>query len=47
MLASFKKVNKYSLIYYQISERKLVSLKFKTNYISFIYHLEGGSPKKM
>ena len=27
-------------------EDKLVSIKFKTNYIRFIYHLKGGSMKK-
>ena len=35
-----------SLILYQINEHKLVSIKFKTNYIRFIYHLKGGSVKK-
>ena len=35
---SFEKVNKYSLIKYQINEHKLVSIKFKTKYIRCIYH---------
>ena len=31
---------------YQINEHKLVLIKFKTNYIRCIYHLNGGSMKK-
>ena len=41
-----EKVNKKSLTKYQINELKLVSIKFKTNYIRCIYHLKGGSMKK-
>ena len=43
---SFEKVNKNSLMLYQIIEHKLVSIKFKTNYIRCKYHLKGGSMKK-
>ena len=46
MLAVLKKVNKNSLMSYQINEHKLVSIKFKSNYIRCIYHLKGGSMKK-
>ena len=31
---------------YQINEHKLVSIKFKTNYIRCVFHLKGGSMKK-
>ena len=47
MLAVFEKVNKSSLILYQINEHKLVSIKFKTNYNRFIYYLKGGSMKNV
>ena len=45
-VSSFEKVNKNSLISYQINEHNLVSEIFKTMYIKFIYHLKGGSMKK-
>ena len=46
MFAILKKVNKTPLIQYQINDHKLVSIKFKTNYIRFVYHLKWGSMKK-
>ena len=36
-----------SLMLYQINGHKLVSIKFKTNYIRCIYHLKGDSMKNV
>ena len=49
MLAVLKRLIKIKIILYntKINEHKLVSIKFKTNYIRFIYHLKVGSVKKM
>ena len=46
MFTVLKRLNKKSLISYQTYDQNLLSKKFKTNYIRFIYHLKGGSMGK-